>query len=237
MKHKASDYDESRSVLPVSHEVAIDGITIEDLRVFDYLKSVKEEADAISFYPRDSLSQDEMEYEDYQEIEEYEGDSQETIEVDPLSRIESPWERNFLGEFLQLKQNILDEPHTTTRWASPETSGQWRKYMTENPPPSYEIIRNIEHVTTIRLIANLTSWLSTKVNDNLSLWIYTLFLRIDNVLDYNDCAVIRGLGKKALRLLTVSDSSKNTPIAQYTFQFILLIMYHYYHQKDIRVIN
>lgn len=237
MQHRYRDYEENRSVLPVNHETIIDDIEVEDQEVIEYLKSVKEEANSITFYPLESIDQDEEEYDDYEDFIENIHISEVIPDNNQEPEFQTQWEKTFLEQFMQLKEIIQNQPHSHKSWTSPETSGQWRKYMTENPPPSYDIIRGIDHVTTIRLIANLTSWLSTKVNDNLSLWIYTLFLRIDNVLDYNDCAIIRGLGKKALRLSTVSEPSNCSPTAQYTFKFILLIMYHYYHQKDIRVIN
>lgn len=67
--------------------------------------------------------------------------------------------------------------------------------------------------------------------------VWKLFLRIDKVLDPNECSVIRDLGKKALTIKSkqLKDENKATvdSISKYTTDMILVIVGNYYGQSDL----
>lgn len=83
----------------------------------------------------------------------------------------------------------------------------------------------------------ITRWLSITSRPTLSQWIWKLFLRIDKVLDPNECSVIRDLGKKALTIKSkqLKDENKATvdSISKYTTDMILVIVGNYYGQSDL----
>ena len=65
-----------------------------------------------------------------------------------------------------------------------------------------------------------------------SRWIWIALIRIDNLLDPNECSVIRDLAKKASKLSS-KDVDNATPASKYTINMILVLVRNYYGQRDL----
>ena len=138
-----------------------------------------------------------------------------------------------MNDFMALKSQMDMEDLEPVQWTQPANIASWRKRVMEAGPPSFQVIYQFDHSTAMKLAVHFTSWLSATTNDNFSQWIYVLLLRIDNLLDSDDCHIIRSLGKKAVKLLETPKEYNDT--ALYTFRFIVLVVNKYYRQSDIRV--
>jgi survival of motor neuron protein-interacting protein 1 len=147
------------------------------------------------------------------------------------------WQDNLLSKFLDLKQTLAQY-----NWQSmavqnvhlPETAVQWRKYILEHKPyPIQYFYTRIDRPTIFKLIVYFTKWLSVSTSSNLSKWIWTIFLRMDNLLDPNECSVLRDLGKKAVKLSTRLTSDNSSEVSQYAIDMIIVIVGNYYGQRDL----
>ena len=147
------------------------------------------------------------------------------------------WQDNLVSKFLELKQTLAQY-----NWQSmavqnihlPETAVQWRKYILEHKPyPIQYFYTTIDRPTIFKLIVYFTKWLSVSTSTNLSKWIWTIFLRMDNLLDPNECSVLRDLGKKAVKLSTRLTSDNSSEVSQYAIDMIIVIVGNYYGQRDL----
>lgn len=230
-----SSYNSLQSKALPSETPKIEGYEVEDVvDVYKYLNSVRQEADIVSttFHQRPltspNLSKQSNPSESSPPIDKHEKGNQNP----------SLWKKVFLTDFLSLKAQInqtLPHEQPSEIWPQPQNISSWRKCVMETLPPSFRVIyHQFDHITAIKLIVHFTSWLSGTTNENFSKWIYLLLLRVDNLLDHNDCSIIRGLGKKAIKLLNAPDR-QYSETASYTFEFIILVVKEYYKQVDIEV--
>ncbi|EGV61561.1 hypothetical protein PSN45_000239 [Yamadazyma tenuis] len=244
MKRRLQERDSSRDksaneVIPVEYEEVIEGIPVQKSAVYEYLASVRQEAETVSYMTPTEVASDSTSEKLYQSDSSTEFYINTNIGNVQLEEPLEKWKNVFLKDFRRTKSQIDSdlslERSSHPPWEQPESASLWRKYVIDNPPPAFEVIQyQFDHITAMRLLVHLTSWLSNKTNDNLSQWIYCLLLRTDSVLEYSDCAIIRGLGKKAVKLLQKSENDAAvSSTAKYTFEFIVLLVCHYYHQKDI----
>lgn len=216
-------------VIPLQYERTIEGVRIEDLGVYEYLKSVREEAESAGFKRiKSDLSDDDDDiYIAPPSIPPSTTPAPATLAANSMN----DWKSIFMKDFLKLKSEVIAQE--CDLWPQPGSAAQWRRYITENPPIKFDIIQTqFDHATCMKLLVHFTSWLSSKTNDNFSQWIYVMFLRIDNVLEYSDSGIIRQLGKKALRLLD-NPETQFTDTSRYTCEFIVLIVVEYYNQRDL----
>lgn len=113
----------------------------------------------------------------------------------------------------------------------PHNPKQWRQFVFENqPPPLAWFVLVVDRPTIFKLLNYFTKWLCSSSDDNLSLWIWTVFVRIDREMDANEVAVIRDLGKKARKL--VEKVEADNPV-KYTLEMVVAVVAYYYGQKDI----
>lgn len=168
-----------------------------------------------------------------------------TQALDQSSREASEWQKAVLNQFLDLKEDIalyITERKQQLEQATKEakslyqvcsTSAEWRKLILNEPPPLIDFFYFcIVHSDVIKLVIYLTKWLSSNVTNNLSKWIFILLLRLDSTLDHNDCAVVRDLAKKALKIKGKGSAQFNETTT-FTLDFIIYIVAIYFGQKDL----
>lgn len=153
-------------------------------------------------------------------------------------QISDHWSSELMTQFVFLKEELLKTQHSIPiNPHIPETTANWRKYFLEPPPEISYFFTVIDRQTVFKLLVYITRWLSITSRPTLSQWIWKLFLRIDKVLDPNECSVIRDLGKKALTIKSkqLKDENKATvdSISKYTTDMILVIVGNYYGQSDL----
>lgn len=163
------------------------------------------------------------------------------------------WKKELMEEFLQLKEAVqvylqslkLQPGHFSENeieaqtdneihFDIPETATAWRQYIMNNPPPSIKIFfMHLNRPTIIKLLIYATKWLSANSNENLSKWIFLLFLRLDNLLDHIDCSIVRVLAKKAIKIKVNTVPQDINDVSKYTIDMVIVIVGEYYRQRDL----
>ncbi|CCE81668.1 Piso0_002331 [Millerozyma farinosa CBS 7064] len=208
--------------------------------VMEYISEVRLEArnDApVHFVSKDESTPNE-------DISRHE-DMRLTQTVEQNSREATEWQESVSNQFLGLKEHIasyITERKQSLEQARKEaqssyqvcsTSAEWRKLILNEPPPSIDFFYFcIVHSDVIKLVIYSTKWLSSNVTSNLSKWIFVLLLRLDSTLDHNDCAVVRDLAKKALKIKEKGSAQLNETTT-FTLDFIIYIVATYFGQKDL----
>lgn len=226
--------------------VGIDNDEDEDSKdVMQYLRSVRREAErehVVYFSDKRKLEDNQVGLQDDRsnqtENPQVHFEASKLLEVGQKDEAKfNLWQDNLLSKFLDLKQTLAQ-----FNWQSmavpnvhlPETAVQWRKYILEhNPYPIQYFYTRIDRPTIFKLIVYFTKWLSVSTSSNLSKWIWTIFLRMDNLLDPNECSVLRDLGKKAVKLSTRLTSDNSSEVSQYAIDMIIVIVGNYYGQRDL----
>lgn len=168
-----------------------------------------------------------------------------TQTLEKSTREPTEWQKSVMNQFLNLKEDIalyITERNQLLEQAKKEarslyqvcsTSAEWRKLILNEPPPLIDFFYFcIVHSDVIKLVIYLTKWLSSNVASNLSKWIFVLLLRLDSTLDHNDCAVVRELAKKALKIKEKGSAQLNETTL-FTLDFIVYIVATYFGQKDL----
>lgn len=143
------------------------------------------------------------------------------------------WQDRLVDSFLALKEELqtqLARHDSGPPPVLPQTAAAWRQHVFGGAAPTTAVVFAMNHATAIKLLIYTTQWLSANTPDNVSRWIYMLFLRIDNLLDRSECAIVRDLAKKAARL---RGSPNLTPMSRYTVDMVLCIVARYYRQLDL----
>lgn len=199
----------------------------EDRSVFEYLSSVRTEAenDRSFFYVDRKVA------------------SETTCDVSPNPQLNSDpiyidqeWARSLLDRFLQLKESIKTERFDPSepKYSVPTSAALWRTHVFENPPPPIEVFfLLLDHLTVIKMIVYFTKWLSTSTNENVSRWVFLMFLRLDSLLDFDETSIVRELGKKAQKILLKTSGRDIEPMAKFTIEMVLVIVGEYYGQRDL----
>ena len=207
---------------------------MESAQVYRYLSDVRKEAEiggSISFVPR---------------IKNNDGHDDSSATKKRKDTWNEEQRAVFLKEFLrkkgeakQLQASIQDSEGSQDKSEAeaiiiPDTASEWRKVIMNTPPPSIDFFYSkINHMTVIKLIIYSNKWLSASCNKNLSDWIFRLFLRLDNLLDHTEQAIVRELGKKAIKVKDKVDEKSMTEIVKYTTDMMITIVGDYYGQKDL----
>ncbi|CUM47370.1 unnamed protein product [Debaryomyces tyrocola] len=164
------------------------------------------------------------------------------------------WKTELMEEFLRLKEDVEiylqslkvqpnhtsenkteAEANTEMPFDIPETATAWRQYIINNPPPSIKFFLHLNRPTIIKLLIYATKWLSANSNENLSKWIFLLFLRLDNLLDHIDCSIVRDLAKKAVKIKVNTSPQDINDVSKYTIDMVIVIVGEYYRQRDLLV--
>lgn len=222
---KTTDENELQHIAFPRENKSIEGLEAESLGVYEYLNRVQKEAEALQCIERREKQPQDTEVEP--EIE-----PQDTHTKTTTQPPQKQWQLQLLYDFTSSKQLIPTITPSATKWKVPSNASHWRKYITENPPPSFLDLLTLDHTTAIKLIVYFTSWLSGTVNDNLSRWIYTIFLRLDGVLDSNDSSMMRALAKKAIKVYYKQSTTKSD-VTDFTCEMIVTIVREYYGQRDL----
>lgn len=161
------------------------------------------------------------------------------------------WGMELIREFLRLKEDIAkyvetekqkqqsesdleNNKESTTPIEIPETATAWRQYIVNNPPPPLSFFFfTLNRPTIIKLLIYTTKWLSANSNNNLSKWIFLLFLRLDNLLDHTDCAIVRDLAKKAIKIKSTFKPEDINETSKYTIEMVIIVVGEYYRQRDL----
>lgn len=220
--------------------------------VQSYLESVRREAekDQCIYYTHRSQNSPP----DDNESDTIEDSKEESTVVIPPDNNEI-WKRELMAEFLRLKEEVEiylqslkvqpdhiseDKPeaeaNTEISFDIPETATAWRQYIINNPPPSIKFFfLHLNRPTIIKLLIYATKWLSANSNENLSKWIFLLFLRLDNLLDHIDCSIVRDLAKKAIKIKVNTSPQDINDVSKYTIDMVIVIVGEYYRQRDLLV--
>lgn len=224
--------------------------------VQSYLESVRNEAekDKCIYYTHRSQNLTPENNQD-ETIEASKEDS--TVAIPPDNN--EIWKAELMKEFLRLKEDVeiyrqslkvqLDpisddksetetntEENTEIPFHIPETAGEWRQYIINNPPPSIKFFfLHLNRPTIIKLLIYASKWLNANSNENLSRWIFLLFLRLDNLLDHIDCSIVRDLAKKAIKIKVNTIPQDINDVSKYTIDMVIVIVGDYYRQRDLLV--
>mmetsp|Transcript_1034 Transcript_1034/g.1140 ORF Transcript_1034/g.1140 Transcript_1034/m.1140 type:complete len:299 (+) Transcript_1034:174-1070(+) len=229
--------------------------------VQSYLESVRREAEkdpCIYFASRDThentRNENVGESETIKETTSLESNKQD-LQVANTSGENKLWKKELMEEFLQLKEAVqvylqslklqpgqFSENETEVETDNeipfdiPETATNWRQYIMNNPPPSIKFFfMHLNRPTIIKLLIYATKWLSANSNENLSKWIFLLFLRLDNLLDHIDCSIVRDLAKKAIKIKVNTVPQDINDVSKYTIDMVIVIVGEYYRQRDLLI--
>ncbi|RCK57263.1 hypothetical protein Cantr_06799 [Candida viswanathii] len=151
--------------------------------------------------------------------------SEEPIPIQQPQEL-SAWSEHLLEEFLSVKQQLNGGRHVPKDSYIPGTTADWRKFLLQEPPEISYFFTSLDRQAVFKLIVHITKWLSISSRPTLSQWIWKIFLRIDNVLDANECSTIRDLGKKAnkLKQKQLESDKEVDSISRYTVDLVLIIV-------------
>lgn len=189
--------------------------------VYQYLKSVRQEAQAdkpFHFVERASTTETK--------------ESAQTELIIPQEKVDE-----IMRAFDALKkdktEDLQSDSETEQHYDVPESAAVWRKKVfTEQPDPSF--LKSLEHTTIIKLIVYYTKWLLINMPEQLGLWIFTTFLRLDRDLDHREMAIVRDLGKKALKLREkLGDANDVAPAVEHIIDMTLSIVAVHFRQRDL----
>lgn len=111
----------------------------------------------------------------------------------------------------------------------PLTFTSWRQYMMTHDP-TVELVSNMDHELTIKLLIYSTKWLSPRIPQRLSQWMYAIMTRVSEPLEASDVSVLRDLAKRA-KTLTHRDQLDDTTL--FTLQFVINIVGGVFGQRDL----
>lgn len=224
--------------------------------VQSYMESVREEAekDRSIYFVERPQTQPAEEHDD-KESNHTKNDDEPEASSDQCKEINSAWKKELMDEFLSLKNEVeiylqslkllkTQESHSTPieqttslQYTIPETANGWREYIINNPPPPIRyFFESLNRPTVIKLFIYAAKWLNANSNENLSKWIFLLFLRLDNLLDHIDSSIVRDLAKKALKIKNNTQPQCINDISKYTIDMIILIVGEYYRQRDLLLV-
>lgn len=135
-------------------------------------------------------------------------------------------------EEFRLQRDQLPEAGTLdipSGFIFPLTFTSWRQYMMTHDP-TVELVSNMDHELTIKLLIYSTKWLSPRIPQRLSQWMYAIMTRVSEPLEASDVSVLRDLAKRA-KTLTHRDQLDDTTL--FTLQFVITIVGAVFGQRDL----
>ncbi|CAK9440176.1 uncharacterized protein LODBEIA_P42760 [Lodderomyces beijingensis] len=153
----------------------------------------------------------------------------------------NPWSSEVMNEFLRLKSEILQSQSNSPR--APERVSvnlNSNAVFTKQPPELSFFIGQLSRRKSFEALSKMTQIMSstTTTNAAFSRWIWNLFLKIDYILEANECFILRDLAKKAKALKTQlleggKDKEPASSVALFTLDMITLLVGTYYRQADL----
>lgn len=214
-----------KQVLPFEYKEPtydIDGMFTD---VLSYLLAVKKELEngPQVFVSRKRLQEnrkrkrEEGEEEEGEKSKDKKGDKQE--------------ESDFVKSFLEQKKKYNEEDDLEQEPISiPDNFTAWRAYMIETKP-SKAIISKLNQNTILKLIIYMKKLIDNSLKGYLDQWVMALFLRLNDVLVYNDLHELREVGKRMVQLLKKESLSEQSRLL---CQMIVNIVTEVYGQRDIK---
>jgi survival of motor neuron protein-interacting protein 1 len=111
----------------------------------------------------------------------------------------------------------------------PETFTAWRQYCMTHEP-SMELVSNMDHSLTIKLLMYCARWLAPKTPKQISQWIYAILCRVSDVLEASDVSVLRDLGKRAKTLDLREELEETT---RFTCKLVIHVVAGGFGQRDL----
>lgn len=148
-------------------------------------------------------------------------------------QLDLEWYAQFIENFRSCKLTIVDIPSCKPSVALPNTMAKWRVFMLDGQhPPTVSLVKSLSTGTMITLIGYQTKWLSTKINESLTQWIYSLLLCLPLILEGQDVAVLRDMAKKSIQIRTIPHKALDEMTA-YTLDTIVSVVSGCYGQNDL----
>ncbi|KAI3402921.2 hypothetical protein KGF56_004382 [Candida oxycetoniae] len=195
-----------------------------DLDAQSYLKRVQDEADKINLvlYHHHDDDHSEMIVEENRH----------------LAMDDDVWSTMVMESFLSLKSKMLH--HTFEKHETPARLLLNSNSIFQELPPDYLILK-LQRRECFAILSRLTRLITVSVNSAFSQWIWQIFIRIDNILEANECSIMRDLAKRAIHLKRVlgetegegNVAGQTSSIAKFTFDMIIIIVGKYYRQSDL----
>ncbi|CUM64294.1 uncharacterized protein PRCAT00001892001 [Priceomyces carsonii] len=212
--------------------------------VFEYLNSVRKEAEAdqcIHFAEdkTQSFEQNDLRNHRTRDASKEESAHREGLRLSENVEVSNEWKLKVMTALLDLKEqtrNMRDKILLTdsSEIIIPLNASSWRRLVFQSPVPPIEFfIIQLDHLTIIKLVIYFTKWLSGSIDQNLSRWIWLLFIRLDAPLDVNETSIIRDLGKKALKLCNHKRFHEFSELSRITIKTTLVIVSEYFGQRDL----
>lgn len=200
------------------------GNSSENDEVYEYLRSVRREAEADkSFHFVERTEKEEKE------------ESAQLMMIVPQETIDKIMDtfkaqKQARDERLEQEENEDAEEKT---FQVPESAALWRKKVfSEQPDPQF--LDFLEHTTIIKLIVYYTKWLLASLPEELGKWIFLTLLRLDSDLDHRETAIVRDLGKKAVKIRAKLEELEGShAVCEYITDMTLVIVAIHFRQRDL----
>lgn len=196
----------------------------EDSQVYQYLSSVRKEAEAdqgFHYVERSKTVKKESEASD-----------ESIVPQEVIDEIMKSFDALKKARDERLEEQE-EEDTEEAEFAVPESAAEWRKKIFSEQPDA-QFLEFLEHTTIIKLIVYYTKWLLINMPEQLGKWIFTTFLRLDRDLDHKETAIVRDLGKKAVKLRAkVEEAEDVSPIPKHIIDMTLVIVGIYFRQRDL----
>ncbi|GMM38856.1 hypothetical protein DASC09_061950 [Saccharomycopsis crataegensis] len=112
----------------------------------------------------------------------------------------------------------------------PENFTGWRAFMINNKPSKYLLVL-LPQATILKLIIYMKKLVDKSMKGHMKLWTPALFLRLSDVLEYNDVYELREVSKKMI--FFKKNKKLQDKESKLTCDIIIAIVYDIYGQKDL----
>jgi Survival motor neuron (SMN) interacting protein 1 (SIP1) len=154
--------------------------------------------------------------------------------------IDSNWHFLFIEKFEHVKECALSvsaEGMQTPAVVIPDTMAKWRLFMLDDAhPPTLSLVKSFSVGTIVTLLGYQTKWISTRLSERFTQWIYSLLVCLPSVLEGKDIAILREMAKKSIKIRIRPDKPLDTNTC-YALDMIISIVAGYYRQHDLAVIG
>ena len=145
------------------------------------------------------------------------------------------WHNAFMTQFKKYKGQAKEQELAKLHIELPQTFSKWRVFvMDAKNVPSSSLVSSFDHQLKIRLLGYFNKWVSSRISDELSCWIFAILLSLPDVIVGEEVAVLRDLSKKCI-LINSNPHRPMTITTKYTIDMIVSVVAHYYGQRDLVV--
>ncbi|KAI5964509.1 hypothetical protein KGF57_001001 [Candida theae] len=144
------------------------------------------------------------------------------------------WSTQLIHNFKVLKERIRTQDQNTISYDT-IYSLKWKTAFKNSPPDINYFVYALDRKLCFDILVELTKRLSITMKETFGQWLWKVFLKLDNILEASECAILRDLAKTAIKLKSKLDESTTVAnsIAGYTFDMIIAIVGLYYGQSDL----